>query len=150
MMFGSPPLYRGVSTAKHGQTGGRLLPKAVGPFEYRFVHDGTIRHDGSATYGSSERNAILRHQLNQAGFPTAGVSTTPYLERAHFYATRGGRERGVIYAIERTRFAALGIREFRVAEHVTHPSIPEDDEVILVANDGGEISRETILDILEV
>jgi hypothetical protein len=84
-------LYRGISAELYSRHGSALVPKVAGAFQYIFSHDGSMRHDGSATHGASARNAVLRHELRQEGFPTAGVSTTPAWGRAEFYATAGGR-----------------------------------------------------------
>lgn len=79
-------LYRGFGLGTYADTVAALTPKAPGQFEHMFYYDNTIKHDGSATYGESARNAVLLHQLHQAGYPTSGVSTSPHRDRAIFYA----------------------------------------------------------------
>jgi len=139
----------------HRHNGGRIFPKAPGPFEYVFRYDGTIRHDGSATYGPSAQNAVLAHQLGLPDRPdlhTAGISTTPHLERACHYATRVATVPGVIYVIDRTKLVALGVREFVVKDTVYTLSltVPEDDEVILVAPGNGELPPAAIMSLIDV
>lgn len=145
-------LYRGVSPALHAKSEGLLIPKVLGaPFEYIFLGDGTIRGDGSATGGPSEQNAVLRHELRQEGFPTSGISTTPHFERACFYATNGGSEpTGYVYRIDCSRLAECNVRAYEVAKWLPSPSIPEDEEVILVAEHGLVLPKEIIAEVVEV
>ena len=117
-------LYRGVNRDLYQSTGG-LVPRGFGPFEYTFLADGTITADGSATAGPSEQNAVLRHELRQEGFPTAGISTTPSLERARIYATGDGRYvSGYVLKIDRTLLPKMGVKEYVVAEWIPYPSVP--------------------------
>ena len=144
-------LYRGIDAALYTLTGKRLTPKDTGPFEHVFRHDERITHDGSATHGASEQNAVLRHELRQEGFPTAGISTTPVFERACFYATAGGtKARGFVVKIDRKLLRAYGIREYVVREWIKSPSAPEDIEVILVAPDFGSLPSEVVVELIEV
>lgn len=147
---GSPHLFRGINAAMFEATGSRLIPKSVGPFEYTFLADGTIRADGSATYGPSEQNAVLRHELEQKGWPTAGISTTPHFEQARGYATAGGTCPGVVLRIDRLLAAQLQVKEYVVADWIPHPSVPEDAEVILVAHDCGELPAAIVIEAIQV
>jgi hypothetical protein len=94
---------------------------------------------------------VIRHQLNQEGFPTSGISTTPHLERAVVYARgKSGDSEGFVYKIDRTALTARGVDEFVVARFCS-PSIPEDDEVILVVQGGGaHLPQELIVEIIPV
>lgn len=151
-------LYRGVSCAQHRASGGRLVPRAPGVFAHTFLADGTIRFDGSATGGPSAQNAVHAHQLDRPELRTAGISTTPHIERARFYATQAlvdgawQQTAGVIYVIDRALLAALGISEHVVADTVYELSIevPANEEVILVAADGGELPASAIIEVIEV
>lgn len=143
-------LYRGVSTSLHQKNGGKLLPKSIEAFKYQ-SHYGEFNYGIGVRYGLSEDNAVIRHQHGQSGFPTSGISTTPHLERAIYYATSGGKEAtGYVYKINRTILVSHGIREFIVADFTVEPSIPEDDEVILVAPDFGTLSDAVIIEIISV
>ena len=142
-------LYRGVNPHLYHSTHG-LVPRGFGPFEYTFLADGTIEADGSATAGPSEQNAVLRHELGQEGFPTAGISTTPRVERARIYATGGGRyASGYILRIDRTLLAKMGVKEYVVADWIPHPSVPEDAEVVLVANDCGALPPGVVVEVID-
>ncbi len=142
-------LYRGVNRDLYQATGG-LVPRGFGPFEYTFLADGTIKADGSATAGPSEQNAVLRHELRQEGFPTAGISTTPSLERARIYALGGGRyASGYVLKIDRNLLPKMGVKEYVVAEWIPYPSVPEDAEVILVANDCGALPQGVVVDVID-
>ena len=143
-------LYRGVNPKLHKNEKG-LSPKKVGDFKYCFKHDGTTIHNGDARYGLCEHNAVLRHQLNQEGFPTSGASTTPHFERAKYYALSNKTYKiGYVYKIDRNLLKRHKKREYIVSKYIKHPSIPEDDEVILVAENVGELSKEIIIDIITV
>ena len=134
----------------HDRTHGVLQPKFRGVFEYEFKwgERGAKWGDGG-TWGTSEKNAVLRHQLNQEGFPTSGVSATPHLERAKVYALHSARQ-GVVYKIRTAEFERLSIRALRVAGTARWPSVPEDDEYILVAADGAAIPSEVIVEVIRV
>jgi len=125
------------------------MPKITSPFVYTPHFDEGFHLDDGATFDGGEENAVIRHQLDQAGFPTSGVSTTPHLHRAQFYATSRQVD-GIVYRIDRTLLAAHGVLEYVVAQYVRLPSVPEDDEVILVAHDNGPIPLEVVADILTV
>ena len=142
-------LYRGASESIHRKNNGRLVPKETGPFEYAF-HYGEGEYGSGETYGSSPINAVVRHQLNQEGFPTSGVSTTPHFERAKFYATHNGKLAGYVYKIDRSLLSSHSVQEFIVSEFAKRPSVPEDDEVILVASDFGPLPEEVIVDVISV
>ena len=130
-------LYRGVTTGFHDRNGGRLEPKKIEPFEYNFHwEEKGVTWDSGGTWDSTTTNAVIRHQLKQEGFPTSGISTTPHFERAEVYARgRDGRSAGYVYKIDRSLLQQHGVSEFVVKDYVKEPSIPEDDEVILVAAD---------------
>lgn len=144
-------LYRGVSEEHYQKLGGRLIPKAQTPFEYCFVAGDGIRAGDGAVAGVATRNAVIRHQLRQAGFPTSGVSTTPHVERARFYATSGGRHpSGYVYKIDRELLNVHGVYEFVVSEHTPNPSVPEDEEIILIASDHRELPSSIVVEVLPV
>lgn len=142
-------LYRGVNPEMHAELNGVLRPKACKPFtatpEYgraEWVN---------AFWGECEENAVVEHQQDQAGFPTSGLSTTPHISRAIFYATHDGKyPRAYIYIINRVRCKDFGVFEFIVNEIVPFPSVVEDDEVILVAHDGGNLPSLLIVEIQEI
>ena len=141
-------LYRGVNPEIH-KNGMGLSPKKIGNFKYSFQYDGTINFDGDARYDPNEHNAVLRHQLNQEGFPTSGISTTPHFDRAKFYALSNGRYKsGYVYKIDRNLLKKYKIKEYIVSEYINNPSVPEDDEVILVAENGGKLPKDIIVDII--
>ena len=139
-------LYRGVSLEMHQKNGGQIVPKACGPFTYSFHWDEYDWTSG-VTWDESETNAVIRHQLRQEGFPTSGVSTTPHFERAKYYATHNGKD-GVIYKIDRDILAYHGVKEFPVAGFATSPSIPDDEEVILVASNDEALPSEIVIEII--
>jgi hypothetical protein len=94
---------------------------------------------------------VIRHQLGQAGFPTSGVSATPHFERTRFYATNGGlHDSGNVYKIDRELLTVNGVYEFIISEYATDPSVPEDDEVILVASDYRELPAGIVVEVISV
>ena len=145
-------LYRGVTKNHHENNGGKLTPKMIAPFKYNFKwNEPGLKWDSGGTYDETQDNAVVRHQLNQEGFPTSGLSTTPHLSRAQIYAKgKSGASDGYIYKIDHTLIKEYGVREFIVADYATQPSIPEDDEVILVASDYGVIPESVVVEILTI
>ncbi len=145
-------LYRGVSLDMHEFSKGVLAPKVTGSFEYAFEWgEPGIAWGGGATWGTSSTNAVVRHQLNQEGYPTSGISTTPQFERAAFYARLGGaREVGIVYKLDCRALNAGGVRILRVADFVKIPSVPADDEYVLVPPDGASIPPNAICEVVRV
>jgi hypothetical protein len=130
-------------------SGRGLEPKRSGSFSDSACY-GEAKYDEGWNYGESEANAVLRHQLDQKGLPTVGISTTPSYERAAYYATFGGRRTGYVYKIDRESLAAHRVREVVVGAFTPAPSIPEDQEVILVSVNGGALPEALILETSEV
>jgi len=142
-------LYRGVSEEMHNAKSS-LAPK--GTSFYRAIkYDQGFKYDSGVTYGSSINNAIVGHQLDSVKFPTSGISTTPFIDRAKIYALNNGKgSKGIIYKIDRTLLSKNKVKEYRVSEYAKFPSIPEDDEVILVAENNGVLPHEVIVDTIPV
>jgi hypothetical protein len=144
-------LYRGISERLYMSSAAGLKPKRPGPFVHGFRADGTVPADGSATAGPSERNAILRHELRQEGFGSCGVSTTPFFERARHYAIGQCKlENGRVLKIDRMLLKEYGVREYVVADRVPHPSVPEDYEIILIAEDEGVLPYQIVVEEIAV
>lgn len=141
-------LYRGVSSELH-ESGKGLQPKCTGRFSCGARY-GEATYGTGWTYGDSEANAVIKHQLDQAAFPTSGISTTPVFCRAEYYAVGGGQHRiGYVYRIDRKALPSHGVREFVVAEFTNTPSVPEDREVILVLPRGG-LPGEVVVEVIKV
>lgn len=145
-------LYRGVNEEMYRRSGGVLRPRLIDrPFTHVFKADGSIRADGSATAGPSEKNAVYGHQLSSEKFPTSGISTTPVFQRAQYYATRDGRcALGYVFELDREALESFGVKEYSVSKWVENPSIPEDEEVILVAQDLAELPMSVVVRIIDV
>ncbi len=149
--MGSQFLYRGASKAFHDANGGVLTPKIQGPFAYTLHWEApSFKWDSGATWDSTSTNAVIRHQLHQEGFPTSGISTTPYLDRAIFYTRgRSGRAGGYVFKIDRAILSHHGITEFVVSQFCV-PSVPDDDEVILVVPALAHLPQEVIIEIVTI
>ena len=96
-------------------------------------------------FGNWPEHAVRAHQLNSKRYRTSGVSTTPHLKRAKYYAQRNRH----IARIAVERLAAYGVQTFRVSKHVK-PSLitkPEDDEVILVCPGAKYLPKDIVVDI---
>jgi hypothetical protein len=135
-------LYRGVSVDMHVRLLG-LEPKLLGPFLHGFAWDGpsdsAFFYDTDVTYDRSIENAVIWHQFQQRGHPTAGISTTPVFARATCYALRGGaRSCGIVYEID-AGACSRHVSVYRVSQFVMYPSVPQDDEHILVSNPPGAL-----------
>ena len=133
-----------------GQVEGKVIEKGRARIVEVFLLDGSITFDGSWTLGNSVTNAVRRHELRQEGFPTSGISTTPLLDRARFYATQGGSVQGYVLKIDRSLLSRFTVTEYVVKEWVNNPSVPEDLEVILVAADFGPLPGDIVVEILQV
>ncbi len=143
---GMPLVYRGVNAKHHKRLKGVLKPKESVPFIKGAKWD-EAEWD-NAYWDKNYKNAVVTHQLHQAGLPTSGISTTPSIFRAIFYATHAGRySDGYIYSIDLAKCCEHSVSIYYVTELVSHPSIPEDDEVILVAQDFGALPVEVIVDV---
>jgi hypothetical protein len=107
---------RGVLIPKKPRAGFVALPKLPQVLPY-FILGKHVEH-------------AVRAQQWDGRYPTSGVSTTPHLKRAEYYAQR----HRTIACIAVDRLGAWGIQMFRVSDYI-QPSLifkPEDDEVILV------------------
>jgi hypothetical protein len=149
-------LYRGVSRELHEQNNGELKPKG-NQFTHVFYPDEHLYPSESIFCGECEQNATVKHQLGdqvaEQGFRSAGISTTPILSRARYYATHLNdltTTDGFVYVIDRGTLGGFGIEEEVVSELVKEPRVPEDEEVILVARDRGDLPQDIIVDIQEV
>ena len=139
-------LYRGVNFKLHAECSGELRPKESKPFS-KAPEFGSAEF-GNSFWGDNEENAVVEHQLHQKGYPTSGISTTPIIERAGFYATHDRKYvEGLIYIIDRKICVSLGVSIYIVSDIVPMPSIPEDKEVILVAANYGPLPKEVIVEI---
>jgi len=142
-------LYRGVNHLLYEESRGRLIPKAFGhPFKANNYFGGdTYFRDGSV-FGPSKRNAVIKHQRDSSKHPTSGVSTTPIYENARKYATHNGKyTEGYVFTIDVQLLDQHGVNIYHVAEHATKPTIPNDKEVILVADDFGILPKEIIIKV---
>ena len=132
----------------HAAFGGELRPKEEKPF-LKSAEFGRAEW-GNAYWGENIQNAVIEHQQHQAGYPTSGVSTTPLWERAKYYATDGGKlPFGYIYVISFEALKSAGVTAYVVNEIVPMPSIPEDEEVILVAQEYGALPRGIVVEIIK-
>lgn len=67
-------LYRGVSETTHLLAGAALRPKETAAFARHASWDKAAWDESD--WGESIQNGVVEHQLEQAGFPTSGMSTT--------------------------------------------------------------------------
>ena len=139
-------LYRGVNPVFYKKYNGKITPKEnkefIKPAEY-----GRAEY-GNNEYGKTILNAVIEHQQHQAGYSTSGISTTPILERAIYYATHGGEyEYGYIYIIDRDLCPLNNIKIYDVNSTIRFPSVPEDDEVILVDESNCNLINKVVIDI---
>ncbi len=134
-------LYRGIN---HQQLEDLLSSNLLKPhgvkFSLGFTHNGDFSFDGSMTYGESAQNAVAMHQKDSGKYKTSGISTTPHLHRAIFYA--GGKSNngdGYILVFEKATLIRKGILLKTVAESVKFPQEAEDSEVIIHCEDNSPI-----------
>jgi hypothetical protein len=138
-----------VNAELYAKLNGVLQPKVQRGF-YASPRWGQAEWD-NAYWGESANNAVIEHQHHQAGLPTSGISTTLHLAQAVAYATHDGKySKGYVFVINRSLCEGLKVAEFVVNQVVPYPSVPEDDEVILVASDFGPLPRELVVEVREV
>lgn len=132
-------LYRGVNKELYKENKGELRPKGkqfrshLYPSKYLFPSDRLI-------IGESAQNAAINHQTG--GQSDAGISATPIFERAKYYATHINESvttDGYVYVIDRSKLDKFEVEQQIVSELVEFPRCPEDEEVILVAKDRGNL-----------
>jgi hypothetical protein len=135
-------LYRALRSVEI-QEGNILIPKSTEKFasDPRFGIDTVF----PISFGSSE-NAARQHNWNQNGYPTRGISTTPFYERALFYAERNNSP---IAKIDTANFDKLGIEIYFVRDLKHGIAVPEDDEHILIYEKDGAFPHEIIVEILK-
>lgn len=98
--------------------------------------------------GERPEHAVRAQQQNSKIYPTSGISTTPHLKRAEYYA----KKHRTIAIIAVDRLAEFQIQLFRVSEHV-HSSLiskPEDDEVILVCPGAECFPKEIVAELFQL
>jgi len=119
---------------------GVLIPKSPEPF----VAHPMLPQVLPFTLGERPEHAVRAHQWD-GRYPTSGVSTTPHLKRAEYYAQR----HRTIASIAVERLADFGIQMFRVSEHIDSSLVfaPDDDEVILVCPNAECFPQEIIAEI---
>ncbi len=130
--------------------GGKLKPKKLGESFSSIPRAGdphAVCNSGIVA-GDASINSVVFHQWQQRGFPTSGISSTPFMYRAKFYALSGGKDsEGYIFKILVKELIRASVSIFRVNELVPHPAIPDDDEHILVADNFGELPKQVIASI---
>src|SRR5262245_5859066 len=142
-------LFRGVNSSIY-DSGKGLDPKRNDPFLHGAEY-GEATYWNGWTYGETEVNAVIKHQRHQKGFPTSGISTTPIYERAVFYALGGGKHKvGYVYRIDRDSLADHCVQEFIVSDFTDAPSVPEDQEVVLLAENGGSLPKALVIETIHV
>lgn len=140
-------LYRGVSMEMHN-SGDGFKPKGAS-LTREAQHGEKYATHGNIEHGSSIGNAIVAHQTSSEKFPSSGVSTTPHFEIARKYAIHNS-VKGVVYKMDTDRFLENEIEVFVVAEWVSFPKLPQDEEVILRRKDDNRIGEEIIIETIEV
>ncbi len=124
-----------------------LIPKSQKPFQ----NHPRVGIDTRLPFklGEQEEYAVRQHQWKRNGFPTSGISTTPHFERAIDYAREG-----VIVKINRQLCSKYGIREYVVKEYLDKfpedIAVPEDDEIILVKENGNSFPKEIIEEVIPI
>ncbi|ROT45047.1 hypothetical protein [Pusillimonas sp. NJUB218] len=138
-------LYWGVSLRMHQQNCGKLAPRG-NKVSVTARYDGRASYDGTFTHGETETNTVHAHHIDSGLWGGAFISTAENLEVAKCFATSGGKERGIVYVLDVSRFNDLGI----IMRRVDGPKYPEESEVSIRASDGGNIPNEAIVDVIEV
>ena len=116
-------LYRGVSKELYKEYKGELRPKGY-KFTHMFTPSEHLYPSRSIFIGECEQNAVVIHQyaelMDEQGFRSAGISTTPILEIARYYATHNNdltTTDGYVYVIDRTKLDKFEVEQKIVSEN---------------------------------
>ncbi len=151
-------LYRGVNKELHKENKGELRPKGD-KFTHMFTPSDHLYPSMSIFIGEYEQNAVVTHQspelMTEQGFRSAGISTTPILKRAKYYATHINESvttDGYVYVYV---YVIILLDKFEVEQKIASdlvefPRCPEDEEVILVAKARGSLPIEIVVKTREV
>ena len=149
-------LYRGVNKELHKQNKGELRPKGD-KFTHEFYPSDHLYCSRNIFPGECEQNAVVAHQFaelrTEQEFRSAGISTTPIPQRAKYYATHINESittDGYVYVIDRSKLGKFGVKQEVVSELVEFPRCPEDEEVILVAKNRGDLPIKIVVETREV
>jgi hypothetical protein len=139
---------------------GQFLYRALRPTEIKrrvliprkpdtpFVADLMFPNVFPLRFGKHVEHAARAHQLDSKHYRTSGVSTTPHLKRAKYYA----QSNRIIARIAVDRLAAHNIKVYRVSDYVDPKLITksEDDEVILVCPGKKYFPKAIIVEFFEL
>lgn len=126
-------LFRGVSKILDCKNDGLIKPSG----EVKNVvalHDGTIKYNGTFTYGNSLPNTARAHQLKSGLYGAAGISTSRSEQIAIRFATSRYRQEGYIYVINEDLLQEAGIE----ALEFENSAYPNQKEVTLILPDSEE------------
>ena len=139
-------LYRGVSKVDDQNHNGRLFPKGNIQKVTMKCGDKGLKFDGKFTHGPSKNNTARSHQVESGMHEGCCISTTRCKDTAEYFATSGNLEDGFVYILDEELLDKYNIiqQEFIDAEN------PHEHEVTLMAEGGGEITTDVILDKYEV
>lgn len=143
-------LYRGVSLELHNKLNGRLIPAGnniqVVMTRGDYAQGAVMCRDGTFVRSPSESNTVRAHQLVSGIHEGCFVSTTERFEVAVRFATKEGSVDGFVYVLDQEKFRELGIVSYGFADS----RYPDEHEVSIRAEDGGEIPQAAIAKIISV
>jgi hypothetical protein len=144
--------YRGVNSEMFSLISeGKFIHPKSKEFRINFKHDGVVKRNGSAIHGKSERNAILGQQIDSSKFNTSGISMTPNIERAKYYALYCKENSfGYVLEFDTKNFDNSEYEFIIVSDIVASPNIPEDSEVILRRFDNSPIPMQLVSNVSKV
>ena len=126
-----------------------LIPKE--DIKSEFTSDPILGIDTTLPFSlNSVDNKVRQHQWRQNGLPTRGISTTPFFERAKFYASRNR----IIAKIDTKLFKEFGILTYDVNKILGFRpddiAIPEDNEIILTYKEAGSFPKDLIVELINL
>lgn len=146
-------LYRGMSLPMFEKLDGKLIPKKIGEIfsSIPCAGDAHAVCGSGIVAGDAPINSVIFHQWAQLGLPTSGVSSTPFEDRAEFYALSGGDNlEGYVFKLSINELINASVTIYKVNELVPSPAIPDDNEHILVADNFEAIPEKAIVSISKV
>lgn len=108
--------------------------------------DGRCRFDGNFKHGPCQTNTARAHHIDSGLYGGCGISTSRSEALAIKFATSGNTEEGFVYVISEDLLAGADV----TAHEFDDPLYPQEKEVTLIANTGGAIPAEVIVEKYEV
>ena len=136
----------------HEELSGRLIPKAMGEDPEQYAYSGNKNRYGNMAYGKSKNNSADRHNDNSEDNHTSWISTSRSFDVAKECALHLACVKidGYSYKIDTSLFEKYNVITFDSNEDMAAPTDLKEYEVLIHAEDYGEVPREVIGEVIPV